>query len=588
MTNTSDTSDAPDTAGTAGDSRTPGTAGTAAGVLVVGAGPAGLTAATGLLQQGVPVRVIDRAERPNPHAKAITLWPRALEALHRLGAAEEILDRGLALHAQNYHSGGKQVARLTFRKVGDTRFPFAVALPQQQTEEALRRRFEELGGRIEFGVRLTSLRQDAGGVTASVTRDGEVSELRADWVIGADGAHSAVRSAIGTGYEGETYPQQFLLSDGPCETSLAPDEAHYFMTAKGVLVVVGMPGGNFRVFTSLAPDAVVSEDVRAEVQRAASERCPVPIELTGEHRTGVFRVHRKVADRFREDRVLLIGDAAHIHSPAGGQGLNTGIEDGATLAWRLASVVRDGAPREVLDRWEDERRAVARGVLDDTDLQTRLWMMKGWKRNVRDLALRAGERTGVLDRFVTPRQTQLSLVHAGSRRAAGRPHGTGRLREGARLPDVRLSAARPHGGVSGERLHDLLPADRPLLLVLAADQRDAQRAAEAADAAAALAGPGHRTVLVSTVPTPEDPSAVPVLADPAGALHASLGVRGPAVCLVRPDAVVSTVSPLGDLRLIRDIVAAAPRSHPLPYGDRLYGAPDPSPEPVPDPLAKLT
>ncbi|MFD6886277.1 FAD-dependent monooxygenase [Streptomyces sp. NPDC059957] len=547
---------------------------TATGVLVVGAGPAGLTAATGLLQQGVAVRVIDKAERPNPHAKAITLWPRALEALHRLGAAEEILDRGLALHAQNYHSGGKQVARLTFRKVGDTRFPFAVALPQQQTEEALRHRFEELGGRIEFGVRLASLSQDAGGVTAGVRLGEEASEIRAGWVIGADGAHSAVRSSIGVGYEGETYPQQFLLSDGPCETSLAPDEAHYFMTAKGVLVVVGMPGGNFRVFTSLAPDAAVSEDVRSEVQQAASERCPVPIELTGEHRTGVFRVHRKVADRFRTDRVLLIGDAAHIHSPAGGQGLNTGIEDGATLAWRLASVVRDEAPLRTLDRWEDERRAVARSVLDDTDLQTRLWMMKGWKRNVRDLALRAFERTGVLDRFVTPRQTQLSLVHAGARRGAGR------LREGARLPDVRLAATRPLDGVAGERLHDLLPGDRPLLLVLAADQRDAERTAEAAEAAAALAGPGHRTVLVSTVPSPRDRSAPPVLADPVGALHASLGVRGPTVCLVRPDAVVSTVGPLADLRLIRDIVAAAPRSHPDPYGH-------PDPSAVRDPLAEL-
>ncbi|MYV58081.1 FAD-dependent monooxygenase, partial [Streptomyces sp. SID3212] len=478
------------------------------GVLVVGAGPVGLTAATALLQQGVRVRLIDRADRPNPHAKAITLWPRALEALHRLGAGGGILARGLPLHAQNYHSAGRRVARLTFRKVPETRFPFAVSLPQQETEHALRQRFEELGGKTEFGVELTSVTQspdDPDGVTVELT-DGEGSTERArvDWLIGADGAHSTVRDAIGTGFEGETYPQQFLLSDGVCDTPLAQDEAHYFMTAKGVLVVVGLPGGNFRVFTSLAPNAEIADDIRAEVQRAASERCPVPIRLTGEHRTGVFRVHRKIADRFRKGRVLLVGDAAHIHSPAGGQGLNTGIEDAASLAGPLGAVVRGERSAEVLDRWERERRAVALEVLSDTDLQTRLWTMRGWRRNVRDRALGIGERTGLLDRFVTPRQTQLSLVHA----VPGRPKG--RLREGARLPDVPLAPAGTGalapsrtgrvapdrteapgpdrtGTVAPDRttpttppvprLHDLLDDGRPVLLVLAADGRDAARTA---------------------------------------------------------------------------------------------------------------
>ncbi|MET9481770.1 FAD-dependent monooxygenase [Streptomyces sp. NPDC006638] len=556
------------------------------GVLVVGAGPVGLTAATALLQQGVRVRLIDRADRPNPHAKAITLWPRALEALHRLGAGAEILARGLPLHAQNYHSAGRRVARLTFRKVPETRFPFAVSLPQQETEHALRQRFEELGGKTEFGVGLTSVTQspdDPDGVTVELTDGGGSSErVRVDWLIGADGAHSTVREAIGTGFEGETYPQRFLLSDGVCDTPLAQDEAHYFMTAKGVLVVVGLPGGNFRVFTSLAPNAEIADDIRAEVQRAASERCPVPILLTGEHRTGVFRVHRKIADRFRKGRVLLVGDAAHIHSPAGGQGLNTGIEDAASLAGPLGAVVRGERPADVLDGWERERRAVAREVLSDTDLQTRLWTMRGWRRNVRDRALGIGERTGLLDRFITPRQTQLSLVHD----VPGRPRG--RLREGARLPDVPLApegTGAPASDRSGTaapdrttpttppvpRLHDLLDDGRPVLLVLAADGRNAARTARARVLAEGLTGPGHRTVLVSAARTgaPGAPGAtgpVRVLADPGGRVHAALSVRTPTVVLVRPDAVVSAVRPPGGPELFQELRLVPPQAEPVQEG----------------------
>ncbi|MFE3142364.1 FAD-dependent monooxygenase [Streptomyces scopuliridis] len=547
-----------------------------AGVLVVGAGPVGLTLATGLLQQGVPVRLIDRADRPNPHAKAITLWPRALEALHRLGAGDDILGRGLPLHAQNYHSGGRRVARLTFRKIPDTRYPFAVSLAQQETEAALRRRFEELGGKTEFGVELATLTQDADGVAVELTDGDGTQRTRADWLIGADGAHSTVRSALGTGFEGETYPQRFLLSDGACDTPLAQDEAHYFMTAKGVLVVVGLPGGDFRVFTSLAPGAeVAAEDVRNEVQRAASERCPVPIRLTGPHRTGVFRVHRRIADRFRQGRVLLAGDAAHIHSPAGGQGLNTGIEDAASLARPLAEVVRGARSAAVLDHWERERRAVAKGVLDDTDLQTRLWTMRGWRRTVRDTALGLGERTGLLDRFVTPRQTQLSLVHSGSRRSSGR------LREGARLPDVEFASgtagtARTTGtaGAGGPRLHDLLTAGLPVLLVLAADGRDPARTASARALAARLKGPGHRTVVLSAGlsqpkphPSPAQPdSAVEILADPGGVAHAALAVRAPAVCLVRPDSVVSAVRPPGGPELLKELRLEPPRAESVQEG----------------------
>ncbi|WP_405981898.1 FAD-dependent monooxygenase [Streptomyces sp. NBC_00158] len=483
-------------------------------VLVVGAGPVGLVTGIELLRRGVPVRVVDRSERPNPHSKAIALWPRGIEALARFGAADELHRRGVVLRAQNYHSQGERVARLAFGGMRRTRYPYALSIPQQETEAVLRDVFRELGGTIEFGTSLTSFTQDATGVSAGLeTAQGRVTE-RFGWLVGCDGAHSRVREVLGVPFRGSSYPQQFLLTDGPVRTPLAHDEVHYFMSAAGVLVVVGLPGGMYRTFVSAAPDLAV-DDPREAVQRAASERCPVPIELLGEQRTGVFRVHRKVADRLRSGRVLLAGDAAHIHSPAGGQGLNTGIEDAASLAWRLAGVCEGRWGEEELARWEEERLTVARAVVGDTDLQTRMWTMGGWRARARDAALGAAGRSGLLNRVVVPRQAQLSFAHPGPRRQAGH------LRTGMRLPDVPLDAR------SGRWLRDELGDPAPLLLLFPGTGRHRRDVGGVAD----IFRKAHGALRVTVVP------------DADGTGHSLLGLARPCAVLVRPD---GTVASLGD------------------------------------------
>jgi 2-polyprenyl-6-methoxyphenol hydroxylase-like FAD-dependent oxidoreductase len=484
-------------------------------VLVVGAGPVGLTLGAELLRRGVGVRLVDQADRPNPHAKAIILWPRGIEALSRIGAAEEIVARGHVIRAQNYSSGPRRLARTRFDRLSGTRYPYALSLPQEQTEEVLRERFLALGGTIEFGVRFDGFRQSADGVRVRLSANGgDPGESGFRWLVGCDGAHSGVRQALGVQFGGSSYPQQFLLADGECDTPLAHDEAHYFMAPSGVVVIVGLPGGLYRVFVSVAPDAPVDDPVRV-VQEAAAERCPVPVRLTGTPRTGVFRVHRRAAERFRVGRVLLAGDAAHIHSPAGGQGLNTGVEDASSLAWRLAGVVSGDLPESVLDDWERERMHVARSVVEDTDRQTRLWTTRGWRRVVRDAALHTAQAAGLLDRVVVPRQAQLTLVYPGPRRRLGR------LVTGRRLPDVPL----PGGGW----LHDLLRATTGSCLVLLADA-----ASPEADRLAARCTrvPGLHVVRVTS-----------------GDVRAALGLRGQAAVVVRPDAVVAEVGHTADARL---------------------------------------
>ncbi|GHF27783.1 FAD-dependent oxidoreductase [Streptomyces morookaense] len=478
-------------------------------VLVVGAGPVGLVTGIELLRRGVAVRLVDRSERPNPHSKAIALWPRGIEALARYGAAEELHRRGVVLRAQNYHSQGRRVARLAFGGLRRTRYPYALSIPQRETEGVLRDVFLGLGGAIEFGTSLTGFTQDGNGVEAALeTGDGPRTE-RFDWLVGCDGAHSTVRDILGVPFRGSSYPQQFLLTDGPVRTSLAHDEVHYFMSPAGILVVVGLPGGLYRTFVSVAPGRSW-EDAREAVQQAASERCPVPIELVGEQQTGVFRVHRKTADRFRSGRVLLAGDAAHIHSPAGGQGLNTGIEDAASLAWRLAGVCEGRYGDRVLDQWEAERLGVARAVVGDTDRQTRMWMMSGWRARARDAVLGAGERSGALNRVVVPRQAQLSFAYPAPRERAGR------LRAGMRLPDVPLG---------GRWLRDELSSAAPLLLLFPGTGKHRKEVGGVAE----RFRKAHEDVRVVVVP------------DAADKAHALLGVKRPCAVLVRPDGAVAAL-----------------------------------------------
>ncbi len=479
-------------------------------VAIVGAGPVGLTLGCELLQRGVPVRLLERVDRPHPHAKAIIVWPRGLEALGRVGAADEVARLGHVIRAQNYHSGPRRLARTRFDKLRGTRYPYALSIPQEQTEQVLRKRFRALGGTIEFGVRLEDFRQHADGVELALSTPQGARGAECSWLVGCDGAHSTVRDRLGVPFTGASYPQQFLLTDGEWRTSLAHDEAHYFMTPAGVLVVVGLPGGLYRAFVSVAPDAEVADPAEV-VRQAAAERCPVPFDLAGEGRTGVFRVHRKMAERWRVGRVLLAGDAAHIHSPAGGQGLNTGLEDVSALAWRLAPVVLGAAPQRCLDDWERERLHVARGVVRDTDQQTRLWMLTGWKAAVRDTLLRGAQHAGLLDRVVVPRQAQLTLTYPGAGRRSGR------ITEGGRLPDLPL----PQGGW----LHDVLGGEGDTVLLFGGGAP--------APAASAGGAPAVRAV--------ESPR-----------LRSALRIRSGTAVRVRPDAVVTRVG-----RSAEDLLGAA-------------------------------
>ncbi|WP_242888564.1 FAD-dependent monooxygenase [Actinomadura litoris] len=417
-------------------------------VLIVGAGPTGLMAACELLRRGVGVRLIDRAPAPSPFPKALLLWPRSLDLLEDLGALGAAHEAGLLINAFDYYSAGRPLATFDF--------PPALAplcLPQSETERVLTGALHALGGRIERGVRLLAFdgldysgRIAEGGTVTSILEhsgDGGVERARHRFVIGADGAGSAVRAQLGTAFTGATYETAFALVDAHIEGELPPDRALYYQSPAGALVVVALPKGVYRFFTSLPPGRRVSVPL---LQRVVDEQGPRGVRLVDPVWEAVFRVHRRHAADFQLGRVFLAGDAAHVHSPAGGQGLNTGLQDAHNLAWKIAAVLHGEAPAGLLATYEPERKAVARRVVRETDIQTRGWMLKHpLQVAARDAAFRLLDRSGVMARHYVPvmagrrlaypqvRETQEPSDRTGCRLARGRLPGGG-LRVGGVFP----------------------------------------------------------------------------------------------------------------------------------------------------------
>ncbi|MDG5804510.1 FAD-dependent monooxygenase [Streptomyces ossamyceticus] len=457
---------------------------TAAPVLVVGAGPTGLSAACALWDLGVPCRVVDRRPGPGIAPKGLVLWSGALECLDRLGVAEKLTGTALPLAGASYWSKGRRIAGVRFGGLTGTAFPGPLCVPQPVTERALLERLTELGGTVEWETEATAVTVHRGGLEESVTvtlSAGGVEEtVTVPWLVAADGARSLVRDSVGIPFEGHTFDRTFLIGDGRLEGASEEAEVQHHITPDGVLVIVPQPDGH-RVFFDTEPDERTDPPSEELLQRLLDERGPGGLRLHGTWWTSRFRVHAKVAPRFREGPVLLAGDAVHAHTTAGGQGLNTGVQDGYDVGWKLATVVRGGDPA-LLDSYEAERRPASVRAVANGDQQTRMWLLRRpAARLLRNTVMRVLSATGLLERKAIPLLAQLDLDHSGSPAVAASDAVAGvprTLKPGRRAPDAALT---PVHGTPATSLHDHLAAGRHTLLVYGAGTAGeaAVRAAEA-------------------------------------------------------------------------------------------------------------
>jgi 2-polyprenyl-6-methoxyphenol hydroxylase-like FAD-dependent oxidoreductase len=558
-----------------------------ADVLVVGAGPTGLTLAAQLLQWGVSVRLIDRATDRVQQSRALAVQPRTLEVLRGLGLADELVRRGNPAVRLTLHTGGRTVRTKLFDMgLADTAYPFLLFVSQAETEAVLAAHLASRGLEPERGVELVGFEQSAEAVTCTLRHgEGDLEHLQARYVVGCDGAYSSVRTLADIPFVGARYPQTFLLADLEAD-GLETGSVNAFLTERGpVLFFPLVRPASWRVVAMRpqTPSAVVEDgetsatdqtaatdeavetaatarDILAELQNLTDAASGRRLRLHDPVWATAFRVHHRIARRYVRGRTFLAGDAAHVHSPAGGQGMNTGIQDAWNLGWKLALVARGVAAEPLLDSYDAERRPVGQFVVRFTH---RVFAAATSDRLVPRLArthvaprllpLALRFRPGRAAAFRTMSQLGIRYRRSPAVQPPGRPTRR-RSRPGDRLPDA---AVRTEDGQASSLHAELTAPAFHLLLCGPPDGWDPLALSDLTNRLGPLFAVHH---------VDRQPGAG-VLTDRSGLAFARLGVRESAAILVRPDGHVAcrSESPaLGEVRqyLARWLLHAAPTDRP--------------------------
>lgn len=494
---------------------------TAPAVLIVGAGPTGLTLACELARRGVSFRLIEAAPGPQPGSRGKGVQPRTLEVFEDLGVIDRVLAHGrLAMPMHSIAPDGTVTrggaAPESLRGRPDIPYTASLITPEWRVEEALRLRLAEFGGAVEFGTALSGFEQTDEGVSAVVVTDGSTEVITARRLVGCDGGHSLVRKGAGIGFAGETREQVRMIVADVRADGLDRDAWRLWRHADGIVGLCPLPSTDaFQYQAVIGPgdDAGLG---RANLQAILDRRTGrTGIHLHEPEWSSLWRANIRLVDRYRQGRVFLAGDAAHIHSPAGGQGMNTGIQDAANLGWKLAAVI-GGADPALLDSYEAERRPVAAGVL----ALSNAGLERVIERN--DVPVRRDAST-----------IQLEIGYRGSVLARDDRDETAVLRAGDRAPDA--TGLRT---VDGEhRLFDLTRGGRFTLLGFGTEA-DTLR-------------PGLRTLRV--VARPAGPGEI---ADTGGHLAGAYGATGRTLVLIRPDGYIAMISDQGDTSAVSEHLAA--------------------------------
>ena len=513
-------------------------------VVVVGAGPVGLVAACELARRHIRVRVIDKLGAPTTESRAIAIHARSLDMFDRMGFVDDLVATGVKSTSMRMYSNGRELFHVAFDGV-DSAFPYSLLTAQTETERVLANRLTQLGGMVDRGVELVGLTQDDDGVQLSLRRtDGSEDTTATSWVVGADGSHSTVRHQLGTKLEGSFKGERFILGDCEAEHNLDENSMHTMFAPEGPVMTMPMRGNRARLMAEIhdAPGTPLNlHPTQEDLQRILDERVG-GITITKSHWLTCFEIHHGQVPAYRHGRVFLAGDAAHIHSPAGGQGMNTGMQDAFNLAWKLAATIRGEGGQRLLDSYHTERHPVAEKVIEFSSALTKAGTLHGGARVVRNAILRVMGNIPAVGEMLANVVEEIGLSYEGS-------------------PAVVSTSVRHAELVAGQHLPHIDDAkvQKQLSVASGVDNTGHTVLTVAAGKPAPAAGPaGQVQVLISSDDSPVGGYDA-VIADPAGLVAKRYGLRDGGRVVVRPDGYIGAVSELDDHSGVADYFAQIAR-----------------------------
>jgi 2-polyprenyl-6-methoxyphenol hydroxylase-like FAD-dependent oxidoreductase len=443
-------------------------------ILIVGAGPVGLTMAAELARYGVPVRLIDRNPEPTQTSKALVVWSRTLELMDRMGCTQAFLDKGLRAQRATMRSGGRVLGHTDFDEIASA-YNFALMIPQSDTEALLAEHLSRLGVAVERQVELTGFVDQNDKVEATLRHaDGKEEVFHTPWLIGCDGAHSAVRHGLAVEFRGSAQGDDWMLADVRLEGDGAPpgDEIATYLHRDGPFVIFPIPGGRARVIATVGktdPTHPRADPTLADVQGMIDSRTGGGFRPSDPVWLSNFRINERKVSDYRLGRAFLAGDAAHVHSPAGGQGMNTGMQDALNLAWKMAMVMRGQADASLLESYSPERTLVGDMVLRNASLLTDVGTLSNpAAQGLRNLALHTLLGFQMVRNKMAMTMSEIEIEYARSPLSRGRGAGARLAPEqyggappgaGSEPRFVLYAADREKGAALGARYPDLLAAD---------------------------------------------------------------------------------------------------------------------------------
>lgn len=509
-------------------------------ILIVGAGPTGLTLAHELLRRGVKPRLIEKTPGASPNTKALGVMARTLELLAPSGITQEMLAQGVKVPTFSIWSQGRQLARFDFANGIESPYPYILMIPQHTTEAILTEHIVRKGGTVERGVELVSLTQQSDSVEVVLRHaDGTEERTWTSFLIGCDGAHSTVRHLLGAPFVGTTVEQSFTTGNVRMRWDIPHDQALAYLNRGRLITYFPLSDGHHRFIIAYPPGETLQGAVTLEeIQRAIDTCGPVGACATDPSWLARYHVHQRKVDRYVHQRVILAGDAAHIHSPLGAQGMNTGMQDAMNFAWKLALVVQGRAPARLLESYQIERAEVGTRLLQDDELLTRqAFLHHPLATATRDCVAPCLTQLPQTQQVITSTAAELRIsYHHGPLVAEYRGEkvksAPSRVNVGDRAPDGPIS---PGKQTAPRQLYDLLTGTRHALLIFT-QKLDEARSREVQSQLSDWWELLDVYPIRRLAPCGDDEK---TLYDPEGVLAERYGVAEEGLVLIRPDGYIS-------------------------------------------------